>query len=71
MKKVGVLDSSQFSSLHPGYFVVFAGVYDARRPRPQSAIIDAHRHGFGGAYPRRITAVAAPFTNLQTRAATL
>jgi hypothetical protein len=54
MKKIGVLDSSQFSSLHPGYFVVFAGIY-ASQAEAQSAIIDAHRHGFGGAYPRRIT----------------
>lgn len=54
MKKVGVLDSSQFSSLHPGYLVVFAGIYGSQA-EAQSAIIDAHRHGFGGAYPRRIT----------------
>jgi hypothetical protein len=25
----GILDSSQYASLHPGYFVVFAGVYDS------------------------------------------
>jgi hypothetical protein len=24
---VGILDSSRFSSLHPGYWVVFSGVY--------------------------------------------
>jgi hypothetical protein len=54
MQKVGVLDSSQFSSLHPGYLVVFAGIYGSQA-EAQSAIIDAHRHGFGGAYPRRIT----------------
>ena len=54
MKKVGVLDSSRFSSLHPGYFVVFAGIYDSEAAA-QSAIIDAHRRGYGGAYPRRIT----------------
>jgi len=54
MKKVGVLDSSRFSSLHPGYFVVFAGIYDSQAAA-QSAIIDAHQKGYGGAYPRRIT----------------
>jgi hypothetical protein len=54
MKRIGVLDSSQFSSLHPGYLVVFAGIYGSQA-EAQSAIIDAHRHGFGGAYPRRIT----------------
>jgi hypothetical protein len=54
LKKVGVIDSSQFSSLHPGYFVVFFGVYDTQAAA-QSAIIDAHQKGYGGAYPRRIT----------------
>jgi hypothetical protein len=53
LKKVGVLDSSQFSSLHPGYFVVFFGIYDTQEGA-QSAIIDAHQKGYGGAYPRRI-----------------
>jgi hypothetical protein len=26
---VGILDSSRYASLHPGYWVVFAGVYDS------------------------------------------
>jgi hypothetical protein len=54
MKKVGVLDSSEFSSLHPGYLVVFFGIYSSEADA-QSAIIDAHRHGYRAAYPRRIT----------------
>jgi hypothetical protein len=54
MKKVGVLDSSGFSSLHPGYFVVFFGIYNSEADA-QSAIIDAHQHGYRAAYPRRIT----------------
>jgi hypothetical protein len=54
LKKVGVLDSSQFSSLHPGYYVVFFGIY-ASQAAAQSSIIDAHQKGYGGAYPRRIT----------------
>lgn len=54
IKKVGVLDSSRFSSLHPGYFVVFAGIFNSEADA-QSTIIDAHRHGYGAAYPRRIT----------------
>ena len=54
MKKVGVLDSSEFSSLHPGYLVVFFGIY-ASEADAQSAIIDAHQHGYRAAYPRRIT----------------
>ena len=53
MKKVGVLDSSRFSSLHPGYFVVFAGIYDSQA-EAQSALLDAHEHGYRAAYPREI-----------------
>ena len=54
MKQVGVLDSAGFSSLHPGYFVVFAGIYDSQA-EAQSHIIEAHRHSYRGPYPRRIT----------------
>ena len=41
LPEVGVLDSSDFSSLHPGYFVVFSGVYSSpadaeRRSRPRA-----------------------------------
>jgi len=53
LKSVGVLDSSQFSSLHPGYYVIFAGIY-ATQAEAQSAIIDAHQKGYRGPYPRRI-----------------
>jgi hypothetical protein len=54
MTEVGVLDSSRFSSLHPGYFVVFAGIYDTEA-EAQSHVIEAHRHGYRGPYPRPIT----------------
>ena len=54
LKQVGVLDSAGFSSLHPGYFVVFSGIYDTQA-QAQSHIIEAHRHGFRGPYPRQIT----------------
>jgi hypothetical protein len=54
LKQVGVIDSAGFSSLHPGYFVVFAGIYDTQA-EAQSHIIDAHRHGYRGPYPRPIT----------------
>jgi len=54
MKQVGVLDSSRFSSLHPGYFVVFTGIYDTEA-EAQSHVIEAHRHGYRGPYPRPIT----------------
>jgi len=54
MTEVGVLDSARFSSLHPGYFVVFAGIYDTEA-EAQSHVIEAHRHGYRGPYPRPIT----------------
>jgi hypothetical protein len=27
LKQVGVLDSSRYASLHPGYWLVFTGIY--------------------------------------------
>jgi hypothetical protein len=53
LPQVGVLDSAQFSSLHPGYFVVFTGVYGTEAAA-QSHIIDAHRQGYREPYPRPI-----------------
>jgi hypothetical protein len=39
LREVGVLDSGEFSSLHPGYYVVFSGIYanqrDALRAAPR------------------------------------
>ncbi|HEY7017259.1 MAG TPA: hypothetical protein VH297_02235 [Gaiellaceae bacterium] len=54
MKPVGVLDSAGYSSLHPGYYVVFFGVYDTLA-EAQSHIIEAHQHGYREPYPRQIT----------------
>jgi len=54
LKPVGVIDSSAFSSLHPGYFVVFFGIYD-NEAEAQSHVIEAHRRGYREPYPRRIT----------------
>ena len=54
LEPVGVLDSSAFSTLHPGYYVVFFGIYD-NEPAAQSHVIEAHRRGYREPYPRRIT----------------
>ena len=54
LKPVGVIDSSGFSSLHPGYFVVYFGIYDSEA-EAQSHVIEAHRRGYRAPYPRRIT----------------
>jgi hypothetical protein len=51
---VGVLDSNDFSGLHPGYFVVFSGVYQTNADA-SSHITQARTAGFAAAYARRIT----------------
>jgi len=35
LRDVGVLDSSDYSSLHPGYVIVFTGVYDSQAAAQQ------------------------------------
>lgn len=50
---VGLLDSDNFASLHPGYFVVFSGVYESADDAA-SALRQAQRRGFGRAYTRQI-----------------
>jgi hypothetical protein len=54
LSQVGVLDSAQFSSLHPGYFVVFAGIYGSSA-EASAAVSGAHAHGFPDAYQTRVT----------------
>jgi zinc-ribbon domain len=54
LKDVGVLVSSQYSSLHPGYFVVFAGIYGSSA-EASAAVSGAHAHGFPDAYQTRVT----------------
>jgi hypothetical protein len=51
---VGVLESSQYSSLHPGYFVVFAGIYGSSA-EAAAAVAGAHARGFPDAYQTRVT----------------
>jgi hypothetical protein len=54
LPQVGVLDSSGYSSLHPGYFVVFSGVY-ASKAAADAAASAAAGKGFGSAYSRQIS----------------
>ena len=51
--EVGVIDSGEFSSLHPGYYVVFSGIYDDQR----SALTDLPRvqRLYPAAYIRQIS----------------
>jgi hypothetical protein len=51
---VGVLVSSQYSSLHPGYYVVFSGVYGTQS-EATAALAAAHSLGFPDAYQTRVT----------------
>ena len=43
LDEVGVLDSSRYASLHPGYWIVFSGVY-ASEAEATSALEDARRY---------------------------
>jgi len=52
LRQVGVLDSSRYASLRPGYYVVFTGVYDTE-PEAASALQRA-RAVFPTAYQREI-----------------
>src|SRR5262245_61612086 len=50
---VGVLNSDEFSSLHPGYFVVFSGIYDSQSEARGG--LDAAKGTYPQAYVRQIT----------------
>jgi zinc ribbon protein len=54
LPQVGVLDSGSYSSLHPGYYVVFSGIY-ASRGQADAARAAAAEKGFRLAYSREIT----------------
>lgn len=53
LTQVGVLESSDYASLQPGYFVVFSGVY-ASEDDVSAALPQARQAGFGAAYARQI-----------------
>lgn len=54
LAQVGVLDSGRYSSLHPGYYVVFSGIYTSRG-QAEAARAAAAEKGFRLAYSREIT----------------
>lgn len=54
LPQVGVLDSGRYSSLHPGYFVVFSGIYSSQA-QADTAQTAAAAKGFRLAYSREIT----------------
>ena len=54
LPQVGVLNSSDYSSLNAGYYVTFSGIYDTSQ-QANSALPYARSHGFPTAYPRRVS----------------
>ena len=54
LTQVGVIDSSRYASLHPGYYVVFSGMYPSLS-EAQAAASKAAAAGYGNAYARRVT----------------
>jgi hypothetical protein len=54
LSQVGVLESSRYASLHPGYYVVFSGVYPTIAAA-QDAVAKAASAGYENAYARRVT----------------
>jgi hypothetical protein len=54
VKDAGVLVSSEFSSLHPGYYVVFSGIFGSQADA-SAALAAVHSHGYPDAYQTRVT----------------
>jgi hypothetical protein len=54
LTEVGVLDSGRFASLHPGYYVVFSGVYSTAA-EAEAALRSVRAAGFSSAYTRQIS----------------
>ena len=50
---MGILDSSDYASLQPGYLVVFTGIYGTQ-DAAENAVTTAHAAGFSGAYVRQV-----------------
>ena len=54
LPQVGVLNSSDFSSLRPGYYVAFTGIYDTEA-QAVAALPNARSKGFPTAYVREVS----------------
>ena len=53
LTNVGVLNSGEYSSLHPGYYVVFSGIYDSRSAA-ENAQQKAESKGYEDAYAAEV-----------------
>jgi hypothetical protein len=54
LPRAGILVSAQYPSLHPGYYVVFSGVYGTPSAAA-AALADARAKGFPATYVARVT----------------
>ena len=54
LSQVGILNSSDFSSLNPGYYVTFTGIYDTES-QANAALPNARSRGFPTAYVREVS----------------
>jgi len=54
LSQVGILNSSDFSSLNPGYYVTFTGIYDTES-QANAALPNARSKGFPTAYAREVS----------------
>ena len=54
LPQVGILNSSDFSSLNPGYYVTFTGIYDTES-QANAALPNARSNGFPTAYVREVS----------------
>jgi hypothetical protein len=54
LPEVGILVSARYATLHPGYFVIFSGIYDSRS-EAESTLRAAAAAGFSAAYVRQIS----------------
>jgi len=54
LSQVGILNSSDFSSLNPGYYVTFTGIYNTES-QANAALPNARSKGFPTAYVREVS----------------
>ena len=54
LPEVGILNSSDYSSLNPGYYVTFSGIYD-NQSQANAALPNARSKGFPTAYVRQVS----------------
>jgi hypothetical protein len=54
LSQVGILNSSDFSSLNPDYYVTFTGIYDTES-QANAGLSNARSRGFPTAYVREVS----------------